>query len=111
MTPAPASHVDYLVMIPASPEELGTVYELLKWSCALAQQLGQSHCIITVDWAVYAKAQEVVWKRPDKFCHVVLCMGAFHTAKTFLAVLECQLCTKDTILVQMLCQLESSQMV
>ena len=35
----------------------------------------------------YAKSQEIVWKQTDEFSNVVLRMGAFHTAMTFIAVL------------------------
>lgn len=40
-----------------------------------------------MDLAIYAKAQEIVWKQREEFSNVVLRMGAFHTAMTFLAVL------------------------
>eukprot|EP00117_Sycon_ciliatum_P005471 scpid86952/ scgid9409/ len=65
---------------------MATVYELIVRSQQLASKLGQDHCIITVDQAVYAKAVEVCWKTPQ-FKNVVLRMGAFHTAYAFLAVL------------------------
>ena len=40
-----------------------------------------------MDLAIYAKAQEIVWKQPGEFVDVDLRMGAFHTAMTFIAVI------------------------
>ena len=84
---SPRSTVGYLPIIPASPTELSTVYEAMLRSCAIAKALHQEHVIITLDQAVYYKAQEIKWKHPDQFKDVVLWMGAFHIATTFLAVL------------------------
>ena len=56
-------------------------------SCAIAKSLDQSHATITLDQAIYCKALEIRWKHPEKFGHVVLRMGAFHIANTFIAVL------------------------
>ena len=55
------TEVGYLPVIPSSPTELSTVYELLKRSCAIAAEMHQHHDVITVDQAIYAKALEVVW--------------------------------------------------
>ena len=81
------STVGYLPIIPESPTSLAAVYELLVRSCSLASRVGQDHVIITVDQAIYCKAQEVVWKHSEQFKQVVLRMGAFHTACAFLAVI------------------------
>ena len=56
-------------------------------SCAIKHSVNQSHTIITLDQAVYCKAQEIRRKHPEKFKNVVLRMGAFHTMKAFLGVL------------------------
>lgn len=86
-TTPPTSTVGYLEVIPSSPTELSTVYELLQRSSRIAQQLQQDHCIITLDQAVYAKAIEIVWKKEAEFKNIVLRMGAFHICTMFLAVL------------------------
>ena len=39
-----------------------------------------------MDLAIYAKAQDIVWKQPGEI-DVVLRMVAFHTAMTFIAVI------------------------
>ena len=81
------STIGYLPVIPSSPTELATVHEAMTRSCAIAKALNQEHVIITLDQAVYCKAQEIRWKHSSKFQNVVLRMGAFHIAATFLAVL------------------------
>ena len=78
------STVGYLPIIPVSPTKLATVYELLVRSCNIASCFGQKHAIITLDQAIYSKAQEIVWKRTDQFKSVVLRLGAFHIAGAYL---------------------------
>ena len=85
-TPVP-SVVGYCPVIEASPTELSTVYTVLKRSVEMGRKLGLEEIIIVMDLAIYAKAQEIVWKKPDEFSNVVLRMGAFHTAMTFIAIL------------------------
>ena len=53
----------------------------------MARSAGQNHAVIVFYQAVYAKAQEVVWKQPQQFHNTVLRMGAFHIACTLLAVI------------------------
>ena len=43
--------------------------------------------LVTLDQAIYCKAQEIKWKHPGQFKSVVLCMGGFHIAGIFMAVL------------------------
>ena len=82
-TPVP-NVVVYCPVIEASLTELST---LLKRSVQMGRKLGQTEVIIVMDLAIYAKAQEIVWKQTGEFSNVVLRMGAFHTAMTFIAVL------------------------
>ena len=83
--PMRPSVVGYLPVIPASPNELSTVYLLLNRSLAVADELGQ-HVVIVVYQAIYAKAQEIVCKHRDESSRVVLRIAEFHTACTLLAV-------------------------
>ena len=84
---SPESVIGYLPVIPSSPTEAATVYELLNRSCALSAKLGQSYTIITLDQAIYCKTQEIKWKNSEQFKSVVLMMGGFHICATFLAVI------------------------
>ena len=52
----------------------------------MGRKLGQAEVIIVMDLAIYAKAQEIVWKQTGEFSNVVLRVGAFHTAMTFITV-------------------------
>ena len=80
-------YIGNLPVTPSSLTKLATVHKAMTWSCAVATVLNQEHVTITVDQAIYCKAQEIRWKHPCKFQNVVLRMGAFHTATAFLAVL------------------------
>ena len=58
------SVVGYLPVIPSSPTEMGTVYQLLLRSLAIANRLRQRSVVIALDQAIYSKACEImiVWK-------------------------------------------------
>lgn len=43
--------------------------------------------IVVLDLAIYAKVRGIMWKQLDEFNNVVLRLGAFHTARTFIAIL------------------------
>ena len=81
------STVGYLPVIPASPTELSTVYVMLRKSISVADTLQQEDVVVTLDQAIYAKAQDIVSKHCDEFKRITLRMGGFHVACTFLAVI------------------------
>lgn len=83
----PKSVVGYCQLIDASPTDLSTVYTILKKSVEMASQLNLPDTVVVFDQAIYAKALEVIWKRPDEFKSVVLRMGTFHVACVILAVI------------------------
>ncbi len=56
------SVVGYLPVIQASPTELATVKLLLDRTKAAMASMAQLHCVVVLDEAIYAKAQEIVWK-------------------------------------------------
>ena len=86
--PVPRKNViGYLQVIDSSPTELSTVNTALKRSIAIADKLYQHDVVIVFDQAIYAKALEIVWQKPQEYSRVVLRMGAFHTACSFLAVI------------------------
>ena len=87
--PIPNPHtIGYCQVLDASPTELATVYTLLRRSIAMADQLRQQDVVVVVDQAIYAKAKDVVWSRPQEFKRIVLCMGAFHICCNFLGVIS-----------------------
>lgn len=84
--PNPSS-IGYCQVIDASPTQLPVVYNVLKRSVNMADQHDQEDVVIVFDQAIYAKALEIIWKNPVEFKRIVPCMGAFHIACTFLAVI------------------------
>ena len=74
----------YLPVIAAAPTDLSTVHVMLKRSMAVAHKLQQENVLITLDQALYSKAQEIVCKHQNEFQNITLRMGSFHIACTFL---------------------------
>lgn len=66
---------------------MSTVYTLLQYAKEVAVKTGQPDVVVTLYQAIYAKAQDILWSKCDEFSNVVLRMGAFHTAMTFMAVI------------------------
>ena len=81
--------VTYLPAINQSPTKLDTVLELLLQSKAKAESLGLKETDIVVDQAIYAKAVEILQNptHADLKKFIVLRMGGFHIACTFISVI------------------------
>ena len=79
--------IGYCPVIRSSPTELSTVYNALQYAREVAAKTGQPDIIITLDQAIYAKPQDILWCNCDEFINVVLRIRAFHTAMTFMAVI------------------------
>lgn len=79
------SCIGYLPIIDASPTDLNTVYTILQRSISIANKLGLEKIVVVMDQAIYAKAQEIRWQNPVFMQRLVLRMGAFRTAMTFMA--------------------------
>jgi len=56
-----------------------TVNEILRQSVLICNSLNLYKIVVMFDQPIYAKAVEIIWKHPEKFRDVILCMGAFHT--------------------------------
>lgn len=74
-------------MINGSPTEYSTVYTAMKKVQAMMEVLDQKHSVITFDLAIYMKAKEIQWRRPEEFKNTVIRMGGFHIALIFLSVI------------------------
>ena len=81
--------VTYLPAINQSPTNPDTVLELLIQSKAKAEHLGLEETDVVVDQAIYAKAVEILANphHTELRKFIVLCMGAFHIASTFITVI------------------------
>ena len=87
--------VGYLPTINAPATELTTVFDILKRSEHIRQNLSLETIVVVMDQALYAKAAEIAWKHKDRFCNILLRMGTFHTIMNFLGILERDLVMLD----------------
>ena len=83
----PVTRIAYLPLIPESPTDGAVVGEVIQRCVLMARSHGQSHCILTCDQAMYAKAVQVMSQKRDAYPEVVLRMGSFHTILSFLGVI------------------------
>ncbi|KAL7379980.1 hypothetical protein ABVT39_009485 [Epinephelus coioides] len=82
----PIATVQYMPFIRASPSDLSTIYTVLLKLTQLAEELGQSHILVIADLAIYSKAQQVLWSKPEALeKKVTMRMGGMHITMAFLA--------------------------
>ena len=83
----PAAKIRYLPFISASPSDLSTIFTTLLRLVEIAQELGQSHILVTADLAIYSKAQQILWSRPKSLEGKVTMRlgGGMHLIMAFLA--------------------------
>eukprot|EP00058_Branchiostoma_floridae_P000977 XP_002586465.1 hypothetical protein BRAFLDRAFT_106667 [Branchiostoma floridae] len=85
--PVIPDNVCYLPTINAPATQMSTVYEILRQSLVIKDQLQLKKIVCVFDQAIYAKATEVMWKHKDIFKPIVIRMGSFHTSCTLLAII------------------------
>eukprot|EP00058_Branchiostoma_floridae_P019404 XP_002604894.1 hypothetical protein BRAFLDRAFT_77273 [Branchiostoma floridae] len=85
--PVIRDNVCYLPTINAPATQMSTVYEILRQSLIIKDQLQLKKIVCVFDQAIYAKATEVMWKHKDIFKPIVIRMGSFHTCCTLLAII------------------------
>lgn len=64
-----------------------TVFEILKQSDLIREELQLDAVVVVLDQALYAKATEIAWKQKERFCGIILRMGTFHTICNALAII------------------------
>ena len=81
------SKIGYLPVIEASPTKYDTVFTILQKCIDYADLLRLNYIMVVFDMAIYLKAQEIRWN--DKILHdrVVVRLGEFHTAMSYLGVI------------------------
>ena len=79
--------IGYCPMINSSPTDFSTVYTVMKNLQQMMASLGQRESVITFDLAIYVKAKEIQWQRPDEFRDMVVRMGGFHIILNYLSLL------------------------
>ena len=60
----PVATTCYLPFIRAPPTDLSTIYTILLRLVQIAAKLGQPHILVTADYAIYSKAQQIMWNKP-----------------------------------------------
>ena len=58
-----------------------------KRSIAMADQIGQTDAVVVCDLAIYAKTVEIMNKKENELGRIVLRLGAFHFACSFLGII------------------------
>ena len=61
----PLTTVRHFPFIHAPPSDLSTIYTALITLVKVAEKLGQSHILVTADLAIYSKAQQILWDKPE----------------------------------------------
>ncbi len=55
------------------------MFEIMNQSELVREELQLETIVVVMDQALYAKAVEIAWKHKEKFSHLILRMGTFHT--------------------------------
>ena len=66
---------------------MSIVLEILNQADQMRQELKLNQIIVTMDQALYAKATEILWKHDERYRHIIIRMGTFHTLMTTLSIL------------------------
>ncbi|XP_070535408.1 uncharacterized protein [Ptychodera flava] len=83
----PVSKIGYLPVIDASPTDKSTVNTILSRSVDIANKLCLPNIIVNMDEAIYSKAQEIRWQNEEYTNRIILRLGEFHTAMSFLSTI------------------------
>jgi len=84
---AQATVIGYGPFFLESPTKPDVVQTSLDYCMKVSQKLGQQHCVITRDQAIYEIALGLQKKHSDKFKTLVLRMGRFHIACNFMGAI------------------------
>ena len=65
---------------------MSTIFTNLLKLVRISEELGQHHILVTADLAIYSKAQQFLWSRPEPLeAKVTMGLGAMHMIMAFLA--------------------------
>ena len=85
----PQTVIGYGPFFPESPTKPDVVEASVEYCISATKKLGQQHCILTCDQAIYEIILGLQKKKPDKYKHLILRMGGFHIANNFLGAIGC----------------------
>jgi hypothetical protein len=84
----PVARIRYLPFIRAPPSDLTTIYTVLQQLVGISETFGQSHILVTADMAIYSKAQQIIWNKPECLDgKVTMRIGGMHLTMAYLAAL------------------------
>ena len=83
----PLSKLGYFPVIYASPTRMDTVYTILTQSVAIADSLELDSLVLVMDQAIYSKAQQIRGQNDSFKKRLVIRLGDFHTAMTYLGTI------------------------
>lgn len=81
------SAIFYLPVIEASPTDMSTVKEVILRSLEIADKFQLQQIVAVFDQAIYAKVQEVRWMNDTFKQRLVVRLGEFHTAISFMSII------------------------
>lgn len=82
----PMTKIRYLPFINALPSDLSTIFTTLLRLVEIAKELGQPRILVTADLAIYSKAQQILWSKPEPLVDkVTMRLGGMHLIMAFLA--------------------------
>ena len=61
----PVAKIRYLPFINASPSDISTIFTTVLKLVRISEELGQHHILVKADLAIYSKAQQILWSRPQ----------------------------------------------
>ena len=78
------AHVRYLPFINAPPSNFSTVYTAILRLICIAKSQAQPHILVTADLAIYSKAQQIIWSKPELQESVTMRLGGMHLIMSFI---------------------------
>ena len=84
----PLTTVRYFPFIHAPPSDLSTTYTALITLVKVTEKLGQLHILVTADLAIYSKAQQILWNKPEILDgKLTMRLGGMHLHMAFIAAI------------------------
>ena len=78
--------IRYLPFIHAPPTYLSTIYTTLLKLVDVAEKLAQPHFLVTGDLAIYLKAQQILWSKPESLAgEMTMRLDGMHILMAFIA--------------------------
>ena len=81
------SSVGYMDCIDSPATDISTIYTIMDRCLTIIGKLKLNSIVCVFDQAIYSKAVEIKWKKPDKFSPCVIMLGMFHTIMMYLGII------------------------